>query len=1049
MRLPEISVQRPVFATVIALLLVAFGIMAFLQLTTREYPDISPIQVSVVTDYEGASADVVETRITQAIEDEIGGIEGIRSIRSTSSDGRSTITVDFQIGRDLDAAANDVRDRVSRASRRLPDEAEPPRVTKADGETTALVYISVEGGDRSPMETTDYAERYIVDRFAALPGVASVNVFGAASRSMRIWLDRQKLAARELSVSDVLESLRRENLELPAGRLESSQMEFPVRVQRGYKTAEDFRRLVLRRGGDGHLVMLGEVARVEEGPATTRRVFKSNGVDSISIGIFKQSNANTIDVLDGVRAEIDALTEDLPAGMGVSASGDASAFIRAAIDGVYYTIALTIVLVSVVILLFLGTVRATLIPVVCIPVSLLGGVIALQVFGFSLNLITLLAMVLAIGLVVDDAIVVLENIYRRIEGGEPPLLAAANGGMQVGFAVIATTAVLLAVFSPVLFLEDASSRLFIELAVTISVAVVVSSVLALSLVPMLCSQVLKSGGSNAALSRVVDRNLNVFRDIYERTLRTLMRRVWIAPFIVIASLSALPYLMSMLQQEYIPVEDQDSVMALITAQEGTSVDAMRTIIESLEPPLLALEKAGSLTRVLFVAPFRNSTSPSAAFSRISMVPWNERDYSAFELREIMLAEWKMIPGVSASVFLPAGLGQRNPDTPVQFVLQGPGYLTLAEWRDTLVDRARASGLFGMLTSDLKENQQQVQVSIDLERAASLGVSTREVAETLQALMTEQEASTYAIDGEEYPVIVQLEEQQRVTPDDIGNIRVRGSGGVLMQLSNLLSTDNVAGIATLNRYNRLRSVTISATLADGVSLGEGLEFLEDSVRESLPAAAKVDYRGQSLDYKESTGDIYFAFGLALLVLFLVMAAQFESFVHPTVIMVTVPLALGGGLAGLVVMGMSFNLFSQIGMLMLIGIATKNGILLVEFINQVRDEGVDFDEAIVRASVLRLRPVLMTAVSTIVGAMPLVLMEGPGSGSRNVLGVVVLFGVSVATLFTLYLVPAIYRLIARGTGSPEAIARQMDALTASASRVALSHDRDPAPPEPDAP
>ncbi|MFT7287596.1 MAG: multidrug efflux pump [Halieaceae bacterium] len=1029
MRLPEISIQRPVFATVIALLLVAFGVMAFLQLTTREYPDISPIRVSVVTDYQGASADVMETRITQPIEDEIGGIEGIRSLRSTSSDGRSIITIDFEIGRDLDAAANDVRDRVSRASRRLPDEAERPRITKADGEATSLVYISVQGAGRSPMEITDYTERYIVDRFAVLPGVASVTVFGAASRSMRVWLDRQKLSARELSVSDVLESLRRENLELPAGRLESSQLEFPVRVQRGYRTADDFRRLVLRQGSDGHLVMLGEVARVVEGPATTRRVFKSNGVDSISIAVYKQSDANTIEVLEGIRAEIDALANDLPPGMDVSASGDASAFIRAAINGVYYTIALTIGLVSLVILLFLGTFRATLIPVVCIPVSLLGAVIALQLLDFSLNLITLLAMVLAIGLVVDDAIVVLENIYRRIEEGEPPLLAAANGAKQVGFAVIATTAVLLAVFSPVLFLQDASSRLFIELAATISVAVVVSSLLALSLVPMLCSKMLHSESSSGALSRVVDRNLGALRRLYERTLRFLLGHAWIAPIMVVAALAALPVLLGLLRQEYVPVEDQDTVLALITAQEGVNIDSMRKIIDRLEPPLLELKQDGSLTRVLFVAPFRNSTSASTAFSRISMVPWDERDYSAFELRDMMLKEWKKIPGVRAMAFLPAGLGQRGLNTPVQFVLQGPDYLTLAAWRDTVMDKARESGLFGLLTSDLKENQPQVHVSIDRARAAALGVSTREVAEALQALMTEQQATTYSIDGEEYPVIVQLEEDQRVTPDDIGNIRVRGSGGALMQLSNLLQTESVGGIATLNHYNRLRSVTINATLAEGTSLGDALAILEKSVDEHLPAAAKVDYRGQSLDYKESTGDIYFAFGLALLVLFLVMAAQFESFVHPAVIMVTVPLALVGGFAGLLLMGMTFNLFSQIGMLMLIGIATKNGILLVEFINQVRDDGVDFDEAIVRASVLRLRPVLMTAVSTIVGALPLVLMEGPGSGSRNVLGIVVLFGVSVATLFTLYLVPAIYRLVARGTGSPEAIARRMEALASA--------------------
>ena len=1023
MRLPELSVQRPVFATVIALMLVAFGAMAFLQLSTREYPDVSPPQVSIVTNYGGAAADVIETRITQPMEEEIGGIEGIRSIRSSSTDGRSSITIEFELDRDIDSATNDVRDRVSRASRRIPEEAERPQVTKADSESAPLVYISIEAEGLSVMELTDYAERYIVDRFSVLPGVASVNLYGGSSRSMRIWVDRQLLGARELAISDVLDALERENLELPAGRLESTDYEYPVRVQRSYRSAKDFASLVVRRGEDGHLVRLGEVARVEEAAATTRRVFLTNGVDSMSIGIVKQSQANTVEVLDAVKEEIAAIARDLPEGMGISASGDASAFIRASISGVYQTMALTTALVAVVILLFLGTVRATLIPVVCIPVSLLGAVISLAIFDFSLNLITLLAMVLAIGLVVDDAIVVLENIYRRIEIGEPPLVAAAEGAKQVGFAVIATTAVLLAVFSPVLFLQDASSRLFTELAATISVAVVVSSLLALTLVPMLCSKLFRERPSVPQWTRPISKSIDGLRDAYQVILAKLLERAWMALVVAVAALALLPLLLGKLPREYIPVEDQDTLMAIITAQEGTNIEGIREVIETLQPPLLALEDEGSLTRVLFVAPFFRSTSPSTAFARISMVPWNERDYSAFELRSQLMREWQRVPGVRAMAFMPSGLGSRGPDTPVQFVLQGPDYVTLADWRDRVLAPAQESGLFSMMNTDLKETQQQVHVDIDLARAASLGVSAREVAEALQALMTEQEVSTYSVDGEEYPVIVQLEENQRVTPDDIGNVRVRSDQGELIPLSNLLQTESVGGIATQNRYNRLRAVTIYATLATGVTLGEGLAFLEQTVESKLPPEAKVAYEGQSLDYKESSQGIYLALALALMVLFLVMAAQFESFVHPTVIMVTVPLALLGGLLGLLLSGSTFNLFSQIGLLMLIGIATKNGILLVEFINQKRDEGEPFEQAILSASSLRLRPILMTAVSTVVGAIPLVVMVGPGAASRNVLGVVILYGVSVATLFTLFVVPALYKVIARNTGSPEAIARQL--------------------------
>ncbi|MEO1079865.1 MAG: efflux RND transporter permease subunit [Pseudomonadota bacterium] len=1025
--------RRPVFASVMALLLISFGLMAFVQLSTREYPDISPPQVSVETLYDGAAADVVEKRITQPLEDEIGGIEGIRTIRSSSSDGRSSITIEFELDRDIDAAANDIRDRVSRASRRLPDEAERPQVTKADAEAEALIYISLEASNLSSMEINDYAERYLVDRLAVLPGVASVSMFGGAERSMRIWIDRDKLSARQLAVSDITDALRSENLELPAGRLESTEFEFPVRVARSYRTAQEFSELVIGRGPDGHLLRLGEVARVEEAAASNRRIFVTNGRDSMSMGVIKQSNANTVEVLDAVKKELDSIRRDLPEGMGIAASGDASAFIRSAINGVYAAITMTIALVSFVILLFLGTLRATLIPVVCIPISLFGGIIALQVFGFSINLITLLAMVLAIGLVVDDAIVVLENIYRRIEDGEPPLLAASRGAQQVGFAVIATTAVLLAVFSPVLFLQDATARLFIELATTISFSVVISSVMALSLVPMMCSKLLHKTERRSLLMRTMDALLAGLRSGYERSLRWMLPHAWVAlPFVALAIASLVP-LLNGLQREYVPQEDQDTVMAMATAPEGTNVRSMRQLIEILQPPLLKLEQEGTLDRVLFVSPFRNSTSTTQAFTKVSMVPYDQRDYSAFDLRDMLLREWRDIPGVRIMAFLPRGLGQRGPNTPVEFVLQGPDYDRLAAWRDVVMNEARKSGLFGMLISDLKETQQQVHVTIDTTRAAALGVSTREVAEALQALMTEQEVTTYTADGEEYSVIVQLEEDQRVTPTDIENVQVRGTNGQLVQLSNLLRTENRAGIANLNRFNRLRSVKISASMADGVSLGDALAFLESVVERELPVTAKVAYSGESLDYKESSNTIAFAFVLALLVLFLVMAAQFESFVHPLVIMVTVPMALVGGLLGLTVMGQTFNLFSQIGLLMLIGIATKNGILLVEFINQVRDEGESFDEAIVKASVLRLRPVLMTTISTLVGATPLVMMSGPGAASRNVLGIVVLSGVSIATLFTLYLVPAVYRVLARRTGSPEAISREMKRLSDDESGV----------------
>jgi multidrug efflux pump len=1027
MLLPELSVKRPVFATVIALLLAAFGAMAFNQLSTREYPDVSPPLISISTEYAGAAADVIETRITQIIEDEISGIDGVKSVRSSSQDGRSNINIEFDLNRDIDAAANDIRDKVSRVINRLPEDAEQPRVQKSDSDAYPIIYISLEAASIPVMELTDYTERYIVDRFAVLPGVASVNVYSSGTKSMRVWIDRKNLAARQLTVSDVVDALRQENIELPAGRIESTAMEFPIRLQRSYRSEKDFRELVLKVGDGGQLVRLGDVAKVEVGSSSSRFLFITNGSDSMAMGIVKQSKANTVDVLAAINKEVEAIARDLPEGMAISTSGDASAFIRAALNGVYWAIFLTTGLVALVILLFLGNLSATLIPVVCIPLSLMGAMIALEAFGFSINLITLLAMVLAIGLVVDDAIVVLENIYRRIEKGEAPLLAAYKGASQVGFAVIATTVVLVAVFTPIVFMQDNMGRIFSELAVAICAAVIVSSIMALSIVPMMCGNLLKANHRQSAIEKFMLPIMSALETGYIRSLRFTLTQPWVPVIGTIIALGTGYYLAENLKTEYAPIEDQDTIFVSAIAQEGTGVETMRGIIEQLQSPVLKAKEQGGIGRVLFLSPGRGGSAPTNAFSRISLVPWNERDFSVFDFRDRMVSEWEKIPGIRVMAFLPSGISRGGPDSPIQFVIQGQNFSELANWRDEIMIAADESGLFGRLNSDLKETQQQIHISVDRNRAAALGVSVREIGETLQALMTDQQVSTYSDDGEEYPVIVQLQEDQRVTPGDITNVYVRSSTtGKLIQLSNLLQIRNVSGIAKLNRYNRMRSVTISGGLAPGVSLGEALQFLEETVRVELPNKAKIDYKGQSLEYKESSTGIYFTFGFALVVLFLVMAAQFESFVHPTVIMITVPLALVGGMLGLMLSGQSLNIFSQIGLLMLIGIATKNGILIVEFINQVRDTGVEFTEAIIKGCQLRLRPVLMTTISTLVGAMPLVLMSGPGSVSRNVLGVVILSGVSLATLLTLFMVPGLYKLIAGNTGSPERLSRELKSL-----------------------
>ncbi len=1027
MTLSDICIKRPVFASVIALLMAVFGVFSFQQLSTREYPDISPAQISISTEYPGAAADIVENRITQVIEDEVSGIEGIKSIRSTSIDGRSTINMEFDLNRDIDQAANDVRDFVSRVERRLPEEAEDPVINKADGDARPIIFISLVSDTWSIMELTDYAERYLKDRFSVVPGVSSVNIFGGGNPSMRIWIDRQELAARDLTVLDIVDALRRENVELPAGRIESFSREFPVRIIRNYQNPEDFKQLVIRRGENGHLVRLGEVADVVIDRENLRRIFLTNGSDSMAIGIVKQSNANTVEVLEGVHEELRKIAESLPPEVQITASGDASEFIQAAIDGVYWTIGATVLLVAFVLWLFLGSLRALLIPVVCIPLSLLGSFVALYAFGYSINLITLLAMVLAIGLVVDDAIVVLENIHRRVEEGEPPLVAAYYGARQVGFAVIATTVVLVAVFVPISFLGDNTGQIFSELAVAISAAVIASTILALTIVPMMCSKLLHSNEKQIGFIRWMNSAMDRMSNRYESSLRGSMKFVFLPILLCIIAGASVYFFMGEVEQEYSPSEDQGTLMAVVSAEEGTSIEKMRSIINQLNGSLESRVESGELTRVLFVSPSFGSLNPISAFSRISFTNWENRDKSVFETQRELMQEWRDIPGIRAGVFVPNGLSRGGGNNPIEFVIQGDSYENLIAWRDIVMEAARKSGMFTGLNSDLKETQQQVHLSVDKNRAAALGVSIETIGETLQALMADQEVSRYVKDGLEYPVILQVKANQRDNNDDISNTYVRSSNsGQLISLANLVKIENTADISNLQRYNRLRAVTITAGLSPGVTLEQGLSFLEETVKSALPYQAQIDYKGESLEFKESTNSLFFVFGFALLVLFLVMAAQFESFVHPTVIMFTVPLAIAGGLLGLYVTNSTFNIFSQIGFLMLIGIATKNGILLVEFINQLRDEGIAFKDAITEACRLRLRPVLMTTVSTVVGAIPLVMAAGPGSASRNVLGIVVLFGVAFAALLTLYVVPGFYQLLAKKTTSPEHVARELDRL-----------------------
>ena len=1028
MMLSDLSVRRPVFAAVLSLLLIAFGLLSFDRLPLREYPDINPPIVSVETRYPGASAQVVETKITQLVEDAIAGIEGIRTISSASRDGRSQVTVEFEVERDIDAAANDVRDRVARTVDRLPEEADPPEIAKADANTQQIMWLSLSSDRLSQLELSDYARRFVQDRLAMVSGVASVRIGGEREYAMRVWLDRQALAARGLTVLDVEAALRRENVELPAGTVESFEREFTVRVERSYSTAGDFAALVLRQGSDGYLVRLGDVARVEVGPANDRSELRANGVPTIGLGVSAQAKANVLDTARSVKAELARMSSGLPEGMEIVAGYDASIYIEQAIFEVYKTLLVATGLVVLVIYLFLGSFRAMLVPALTVPVSLTAAFIVLWAMGFSVNLLTLLALVLSIGLVVDDAIVVLENVYRRVEAGEPPLLAAYRGARQVGFAVIATTLVLVAVFVPIAFMEGNLGRLFSEFSLAIAGAVCFSSLVALTLVPMAASKLLRPAGERAGPAALVDQAFSLFSRTYSHSLGGLIRRpLWVSGFLL-AVVAGGWQLFTSLPQEYAPTEDRSSFFVIMNAPEGASFEYTQRYARDMENVLLPLLDKGEAYRVLISTPlFGSGASVNNSIAIVSLENWDQRERSTQEIVGGLFPSLMGMPGVRAFPIQPAALGQRGFSTPVQFVLGGDTYEALAEWRDAFLGKASENPKLLNLDADYKEVKPQLLIQVDRNRAADLGVSVSEVGRTLETMLGSRRVTTYLDRGEEYDVILQAEDADRRTPGDIENLYVRAAkSGELVPLSSLVTVSEGADAATLNRFNRLRSITISANLAPGYTLGEALTFLRGIAEETLPTEARIDYKGQSRELQESSSSVLVTFSLALLVVFLVLAAQFESFIHPLVIMLTVPLAVVGALLGLELSGGSLNIYSQIGIVMMVGLAAKNGILIVEFANQLRDAGASVEEAIKEAARLRLRPIVMTSISTVIGVLPLILGGGAGAESRMAIGVVVFAGVLFSTVLTLGVVPTFYRLLAPHTRSPEAVTQTLEAM-----------------------
>ena len=1033
MNLSELSIRRPVFATVMSLLLITLGVMAFSRLTLRELPAIDPPIVSVSVTYPGASASVVETRITQVLEDALSGIEGVETIESRSVNGRSSISIEFTLSRDIEAAANDVRDAISRVVDRMPDEADAPEIAKVESDSDPIIWLNMSSTAMDTLQLSDYAERYIVDRLASLEGVAQVRIGGQQRYAMRVWLDRDAMAARGITVGDIEGVMRAENVELPAGRIESETRDFTLRVARGYQKPEDFAQMPVKKGADGYVVRLGDVARVELTTAERRAYYRSNGENNIGLGIVKTSTANSLDVARAARDAIEDIRPSLPAGTDMFVAFDTTTFIDAAVERVYHTLVEAIVLVLVVIWLFLGSFRAALIPAVTVPVCLVAAFIPLYAFGYSINLLTLLALVLCIGLVVDDAIVVLENIQRRADLGEPRLVAASRGTKQVAFAVIATTAVLVSVFLPIGFMQGNTGRLFRELSVALAGAVALSAFVALTLTPMMSSKLVRphSEEKSNPVTRWVNTRLESVSGRYRRFLDRSVERPWIFGALMLGALVASFLLFKAVPSELAPAEDRGSFQVSITGPEGAGFDYTVGQVKQVEQIIAA--RTGPDKEIARYNPrvpggFGASEEMHTGRIAVFLQDWDKRDRSTADVADSLKKDFAKLPGVRAAAQVGGGL-VRSRGQPINIVLGGPDYAELVKWRDALQARMEQNpGFFGV-DSDYKETRPQMRVEIDRARASDLGVSVTEIGHALETMMGSRRVTTFVQNGEEYDVIMQADRATRASPADLQAIQVRAADGSLVPLSNLVTLREIAEPGSLNRFNRLRAITLSAGLTPGYRMGDAISFLENTVREELPDQAQIDWKGESREFQQAGGAVVLTFALALLVVFLVLAAQFESFVHPLVIMLTVPLGVLGALLGIWMTGGTLNLFSQIGIVMLVGLAAKNGILIVEFANQLRDEGRSIHQAIVESSAVRLRPILMTSIATVVGAVPLVLAGGPGSASRAAIGVVVIFGVSFSTLLSLFIVPAFYVLLAKYTRSPEAVSQELEALEAS--------------------
>ncbi|MFI3330368.1 MAG: efflux RND transporter permease subunit [Rikenellaceae bacterium] len=1009
MNISELSIRRPVLATVLTVIIILFGIIGYQTLGVREYPSVEYPIVTVSSSYSGANADVIENQVTEPLEQEINGIPGIRTMNSTSQQGYSYIKIEFELSVDMETAANDVRDKVSRAQKRLPDDCDAPTISKADSDTQAIIAISLNSEKRSLLEISEIADLTVKQQLQTINGVSGVTIMGEKQYAMRLWLDPVKMAGYAITPMDVKQAIDRENVELPSGSIEGNTIELSIRTMGQISTMDDFNNLIVKHQ-DGKIIRLSDIGRADLSASNLKSYLKMNGVPMVSVGVVPQPGANHIEIADEVYKRMEMMKKDMPEDMQWGVTYDTTQFIRSSIDEVKDTIYIALILVVIIIFLFLRDWRVTLVPCIVIPVSLIGSFFVMYIAGFSINVLTMLAIVLAVGLVVDDAIVMTENIYLRIEKGMKPFDAGIEGAKEIFFAVISTTVTLVAVFLPIVFMDGMTGRLFREFSMVISGAVIISSFTALTITPMLATKLLKKHDKQSKFYEFTEPFFVGLNNLYAKALGGFMRRRYLAVILVAISVGAISLFMNLIPSEMAPMEDRSQIRIFTRGAEAITYEYMRDYTEDITSMIDSLvpDAESVLSRVL----------SNSGFIRIGLKDLKDRDYTQMELAEKISREAKKKTMARSFIQQQSSLGSGNGSMAVQYVLQATTMENMEKTLPLFMEQVSESKIFEMSDVDLKFSKPEQRININREKANTMGVSTKDIAQTLQYGLSGQRMGYFYMNGKQYSINADINRQQRNKPSHLKSIYVRNSSGEMIPLDNLIEVEDALAPPKIYHYNRFISATVSAGLSDGYSLGDGIEEMDRIAKQTLDDTFRTSLTGQSKNFSETASSLLYAFVFALLLIYLILAAQFESFKDPFVIMLTVPLAVSGALVGMYFFDITMNIFSQIGIIMLIGLVAKNGILIVEFANQKQEEGLDKFTAIKEASQQRLRPILMTSASTVLGLIPLAMASGEGCNQRIAMGITVVSGLLVSTVFTMFVIPAVYSFVSTNRNKKEA-------------------------------